>query len=100
MKPRLPNRAESKECEGITIGAADRGGLVRVLSEAVRERNGETHDPMLYAALISALERLSLDLRASGAKPENVLRAKRVMGFVIDRVLGARGRGDAEVAVV
>jgi len=61
--------------------------LGRVLDEVVRARTGEEHDPMLYSALVSALEGLSLDLLWSGASPGDVARAKRVMHLLIDRVL-------------
>jgi len=66
-----------------------RADLTRLLDDAVRASTGETHDPMLYAALISALEGLSLDLLASGADAKEVERAKRVMHLILGRVLAA-----------
>jgi AcrR family transcriptional regulator len=48
---------------------------------------GKERDPMVYSALISALEGLSLDLLASGAGPDELKRAKRVMRFILARVL-------------
>jgi hypothetical protein len=45
---------------------------------------------MLYAALISALEGLSLDLFATGAGAPEVKRAKGVMHLLLSRVLDSR----------
>lgn len=42
---------------------------------------------MLYAAMLSAIEGLSLELLATGSDPAQVKRAKKVMAFVLDRVL-------------
>ena len=39
-----------------------RGDLVRLLDDAVQAMSGQKHDPLLYTALISALEGVSLDL--------------------------------------
>lgn len=61
--------------------------LYRILDEAVRARTGEVHDPMLYAALVSALEGVSLELLSAGATTDDVVRAKRVVHLVMDRVL-------------
>lgn len=70
-----------------------RRDLVWLLDDAVRERTGVVHDPMLYAALLSALEGLSLDLLGgSPGKPatrSEVDRAKAVMHLLIERVLAA-----------
>jgi AcrR family transcriptional regulator len=70
-----------------------RADLVRLLDHAVRTRTGEQHDPMLYAALVSALEGLSLDLLVDDVReetPRDVARAKQVMHLILDRVLLAR----------
>lgn len=64
-----------------------RDELVRVLDHAVRQRTGEENDPMLYLALVSALEGVSLELLASSPSAKDVARAKRVMHLLIDRVL-------------
>lgn len=64
-----------------------RAELARAIGAAVRDATGETHDPMLYAALVSALEGVSLDLLATGAAAADVARAKRVMHLLVDRVL-------------
>jgi AcrR family transcriptional regulator len=63
---------------------ADVGAL---LDAAVRRTTGEAHDPMLYAALISALEGLSLDLLSSAGSPAEVRRAKKVMHLLYTRAL-------------
>lgn len=64
-----------------------REGLVSVLDRAVREATGAAYDPLLYAALVSALEGLSLDLLARGASRDEVARAKVVMHELLDRAL-------------
>ena len=65
-----------------------RADLVLLLDGAVRASTGETNDPMLYAALISALEGLSMDLLTSGANAHEVARAKDVLHLMLARVLG------------
>lgn len=72
-----------------------REGLVAVLDRAVRAATGEVHDPLLYAALVSALEGLSLDLLARGAPRDEVGRAKAVMHALLDRALRLGGRAPA-----
>lgn len=69
-----------------------RDELVRSIEEAVKASGGEKQDAMLYAALLSALEGLSLELlrRAPGEAKiprAKVQRAKRVMRLLIARVL-------------
>jgi AcrR family transcriptional regulator len=64
-----------------------RGDLVALMDAGVRVSTGATHDPMLYAALLSALEGLSLDLLASGSPPADVRRAKRVMHHLLAKCL-------------
>ncbi len=61
--------------------------LVALMSAGVREATGKQHDPMLYAALLSALEGLSLDLLARGATVGEVRRAKRVMHELLAKTL-------------
>ena len=65
-----------------------RSALVDLMREGVKTATGADHDPMLYAALISALEGLSLDLLAHGAPVVEVRRAKRVMHELLAKVLG------------
>jgi AcrR family transcriptional regulator len=64
-----------------------RADVARLMDGAVRATTGEENDPMLYAALISALEGLSLDLLASRAGGPEVKRAKEVMHVLLTRVL-------------
>ena len=64
-----------------------REDLVRILDAAVTASTGESHDPMLYAALISALEGTSLDLFATDISAPLVARAKGVMHLLLERVL-------------
>jgi hypothetical protein len=61
--------------------------LVRLLEDAVRAASGERHDAMLYGALVSALEGLSLDLLTSGASAAEVERAKKAMHLLLTRTL-------------
>jgi AcrR family transcriptional regulator len=68
-----------------------REDLVRALDAAVRATSGDEHDPMVYAALISALEGLSLDLLAAGPKRADVERAKLAIHLVLQRVLSPQG---------
>jgi hypothetical protein len=62
--------------------------LIELLDAAVRTSTGEQNDPMLYAALVSALEGTSLDLLSSDAGPHEVARAKKVMHLLLERTLG------------
>lgn len=69
--------------------------LVRLLDQAVRAKSGEKHDPLLYAALLSALEGLSLELLTDESATHEVdakmvARAKKVMRLLIERVLERR----------
>jgi AcrR family transcriptional regulator len=66
-----------------------RQDLIELLDAAVRAKSGEENDPMLYAALLSGLEGLSLDLLSSGAGPAEVARAKQVMHLLLERALRA-----------
>ena len=67
-----------------------RGKLVKLLDEAVRATTGEVHPPILYLALISALEGTSLELLAGTSSPADVARAKQAMHLVLDRVLAPK----------
>lgn len=66
-----------------------RAALVSLMDEAVRATTGEKHPPILYLALISALEGASLELVAAGATARDVAEAKRVMRVILTRVLAA-----------
>jgi AcrR family transcriptional regulator len=66
-----------------------RNEVASILDGVVRGATGEVHDPMLYLALISALEGLSLDLLAARPNAADVKRAKAVMHLLARRVLGA-----------
>jgi TetR/AcrR family transcriptional regulator len=88
--PLLRVLVEQALLSGSPLAAARRrfrADLVLLITEAVRASGGETHDPMLYAALISALEGTSLDLFAKGPTPADVTRAKRVMHTLLSRTL-------------
>jgi AcrR family transcriptional regulator len=65
-----------------------REDLIRFLDEAAKKSRRESHDPLLYAALLSALEGISLELLTKSAGREDVARAKRVMHLMLTRVLG------------
>ncbi|HEY8078253.1 MAG TPA: helix-turn-helix domain-containing protein [Labilithrix sp.] len=64
-----------------------RRDLVRLLDEAVREDLGEKNDPLLYLALLSALEGVSLELLGKSGGKREVERARAVMHTILDRVL-------------
>jgi AcrR family transcriptional regulator len=64
-----------------------REDLFRFLDAAVRTRGGEPNDPMLYTALISAVEGVSLELLASKPSARDVARAKTALHFILDRTL-------------
>jgi AcrR family transcriptional regulator len=64
-----------------------RDRLVRMLDGAVRASTGEKHDPLLYAALLSALEGISLELLSGHVDDRAVARAKKVMHVLVERVL-------------
>jgi AcrR family transcriptional regulator len=66
-----------------------RDDLATLLDDAVKKSRGITNEPLLYLALISALEGISLDLLASGTGPEEVERARRVMHLLLDRAVGS-----------
>jgi AcrR family transcriptional regulator len=67
-----------------------RDEVIASLDQAVQASTGEKNDPMFYAALLSALEGVSLDLLASGASPGEVERAKDAMHRLLDRALTPR----------
>jgi AcrR family transcriptional regulator len=70
-----------------------RAELARLLDDAVHAKTGKRHDPLLYAALLSALEGLSLELLSGGATEidgKEVARAKKVMHLLVQRVLETR----------
>jgi len=64
-----------------------REDLVQLLDAAVRATTGESHDPILYLALLSALEGVSLELFASDVTPAHVARAKKAMHLLLERVV-------------
>jgi AcrR family transcriptional regulator len=65
-----------------------RDQLVELMDRAVRGSVGDKHDPLLYAALLAALEGTSLDLLLDGADDRVVARARKVMHELLDRTLG------------
>jgi len=64
-----------------------RAELVRLLDEVVRTATGKTHDPLLFLALVSALEGVSLELLAGEPDAHAVARAKAVMRELVTKVL-------------
>ena len=53
----------------------------------MRQSTGKVHDPILYLALLSALEGTSMELFAKGGGPTDVARAKAAMHLLLGRVL-------------
>jgi AcrR family transcriptional regulator len=64
-----------------------RDQLVALADEAVRATTGEQNDPMLYVALVSAIEGITLEMLLSEASERHLERAKAVAHLLIDRVL-------------
>jgi AcrR family transcriptional regulator len=68
-----------------------RDDLVRLIDAAVRLSTKEEHDPLLYAALISAVEGVSLELLESKATEKDVERAKDALHLIFERTLRPAG---------
>lgn len=68
-----------------------RDELVRIMDDAVRELDGRRLDPLVYYALLSALEGLSLQVLDDGAKRGDLERARKVIHALLDQTLGVRG---------
>lgn len=64
-----------------------RDDLAEILDRAARARTGVQHDPLIYIALISALEGTSLHLLANGATKKEAARAKKAMRFLLERAI-------------
>jgi AcrR family transcriptional regulator len=64
-----------------------RDELARILDDAVRELDGRKLDPLVFYALLSALEGLSLQVD----KPSELERARKVIHALLDQALGVRG---------
>jgi AcrR family transcriptional regulator len=64
-----------------------REALARLLDAAVRSKSGEEHDPLFYAALISAVEGVSLDLLSEKPSVRQVRRAKESLHLLLSRAL-------------
>jgi AcrR family transcriptional regulator len=69
-----------------------REDLIRIIDDAVHKTTKKRNDPMLYVAILSALEGISLEVLGAGsnvaggapATPEKVGRAKKVMHELLD----------------
>jgi AcrR family transcriptional regulator len=59
----------------------------RIIGDAVAARGKKRHDPLLYIAILSALEGVSMDVLTSGATPEKIARAKKVLHDLLDHLL-------------
>jgi AcrR family transcriptional regulator len=64
-----------------------RAQLVGLLDAAVKQSTGKVHDPILYLALLSALEGTSMELFAKGSSPADVARAKAAMHLMLGHIL-------------
>lgn len=65
-----------------------RDELARILDDAVRELDGRRLDPLVFYALLSALEGLSLQVLDDGGRPADLARARRVIHALLDQTLG------------
>ena len=63
-----------------------RDELVRVLDAAVREHDGRKLDPLVYYALLSAAEGISLQIADGDRKA--LVRGRKVIHALLDQVLG------------
>jgi AcrR family transcriptional regulator len=68
-----------------------RDEFVHIMDDAVRQLDGRRLDPLLYYALLSALEGLSLQVLDDGAKPADLERARKVIHALLDQALGVKG---------
>jgi AcrR family transcriptional regulator len=66
-----------------------RQAVISLLDQAVQATTGERNDPLLYAALLSGLEGVSLELLEASSGEDVVARAKKVMRQLLDRAVGA-----------
>jgi AcrR family transcriptional regulator len=64
-----------------------RDELVRLIDAAVRASTGAEHDPLLYVALLSAVEGVSLELLRTDAGPRDVERARKALRFIAGRTI-------------
>ena len=70
-----------------------RDQMAEVLQRVTARATGEEQDPLVFLALLAALEGTSLHLLEEGAPSRaQVARAKRAMHTVLDRVLGVAPR--------
>ncbi len=76
-----------------------REDLIRIIDDGVHKKTKKRNDPMLYVAVLSALEGMSLEVLGAGsnvaggapATPEKVARAKKVMHELLDLLIAERG---------
>jgi AcrR family transcriptional regulator len=64
-----------------------REDLIRFIDDAVHEKTKKKNEPMLYIAVLSALEGVSMEVLATLPTPDKIARAKRVMHELLDLVL-------------
>ncbi len=75
-----------------------REDLIRIIDDAVHKTTKKRNDPMLYVAVLSALEGISLEVLGAGsgvafgapATPEKIARAKKVMHELLDLLVVTR----------
>ena len=67
-----------------------RDELVRVLDEAVREHDGRKLDPLVYYALLSAVEGVSLEVADAGKK--EIDRGRKVIHALLDQTLAKQSK--------
>lgn len=67
-----------------------RDELVRVLDAAVREHDGRRLDPLVYYALLSAVEGISLQIADGGTK--ELARGRKVVHALLDETLARKSK--------
>lgn len=64
-----------------------RGELVRIFDESVRALDGREVDPLVYHALLSGLDGMTLELEGADP-PRELARVRQIAHLLVDRVLG------------
>jgi len=67
-----------------------RGALVRILAN-VAQRTGKSFSPLVFVALVSALEGLSLELLETGVRPKDVAVARQTTHALLAKVFDVEG---------
>jgi hypothetical protein len=67
-----------------------RAALVRILSD-VADKRGKDFAPLVFVALVSAVEGLSLELLETGARPRDIAIARQTTHALLAKVFDVKG---------